>query len=337
MIATLFEVPSESLTHYSFIESSSSSCCSQDTMVDAMDDDDSSMVQDQIRMLLQQQERIYQKSMFDYMSHERQHSYISLSDDASTSSNSMNKVNSTTSISDVKDVASIEARQPQNWRSPSPPLKMDQTFTYWRQQMFDWCCMVVDSYGMERQVVAMSFNLLDRYVGVECRKMHCAPITREDYQLFSMTCLYLSIKIIESHSRKISIQTLVDMSKGYYSRAVIEATERDILHALNWFVHAPTSIGFVRLCSQLWQPELSFSMESTAMRFTELAVADSYLCLQRPSLIGLASLLHAARIAGVPDVELQHFCQKIKGILYMSTECPEFRRIFVHLSKLYYD
>jgi Cyclin, N-terminal domain len=306
-------------------------------MVDGLDDDSASMVQDQIRMLLQQQERIYQKGLIDYMAHERQKSYVSLSDDSSTSSNGMNKVNSTTSISDVKDVASIDFREPQNWRAPSPPLKLEQTFTYWRQQMFDWSCMVVDSYGIERQVVAMSFNLLDRYVGVECGKLHCAPITREDYQLFSMTCLYLSIKIIESHSRKISIQTLVDMSKGYYSRAVIEATERDILHALNWYVHAPTSIGFVRLFSQLWQPKLSFSMEAMATRFTEMAVADSYLCLQRPSLIGLASLLHAARIEGVPDAELQHFCQQVQGLLSLNTECPEFRRIYVLLSKLYYD
>ena len=295
-------------------------------MADEMEDQ-TNMIQDQLRMLWHQQERIYQKSIYDYMSHERKQTDVCSNVDSSSSSNGLNKVNSTVSISDVKDIASTHA----------PPSSAEQNYPFWRQQMFDWSCMVVEGYGLERQVVATSFSLLDRYMCVECRKLYCAPITREDYQLFSMTCLYLSIKIVESFNRKISVQSLVDMSKGYYSQEVIEATERDILKALHWYVNAPTGMDFVRLYSQLWERSNSAAMEATAMRITEMAVADSYLCLQRPSLIGLASLLHAARMEGVETAEMLQFCQNIQAILPFCTDGAEFRRILVRLAKLRYD
>jgi Cyclin, N-terminal domain len=263
---------------------------------------------------------------------------------SSCSSVSMNKVHSAVSMSDVKDVASIDEQQQlsrsKDWmiRQEVPLKKIPtQTFTFWRQQMFDWACMVVDSYGIERELVANSFNLLDRYISYECSKLDGPPITREDYQLFCMTCLYLAVKIEESYNKKLSVQTLVVMSKNYYTKEVIEATECDILRALDWCVHAPTSMSYVRLLAQLFSKPISYQMQAMARTFTEMAVVDSFLCTQKPSYIGVASILHAARIDGMSDSEIQLFRKNIPDILSPRADCPEFRRIYLQLAKLYYN
>ena len=98
--------------------------------------------------------------------------------------------------------------------------------------MFDWACMVVDSFGMDRQNVALSMDLLDRYVAHELARTDVASlpaVTRDDFQLFSMTTLYMAVKILEPFPRKITVQALVDMSRGFYSEIDIQVTEREIL------------------------------------------------------------------------------------------------------------
>lgn len=266
---------------------------------------------DHIAILLRQEERIYRCT--DYMSHERAQPVPVL----------MSKVQSSVSISDVKDLHEHQRLPPQ-----------DQTYTFWRQQMFDWACMVVDSYGMEREVVAVSFNLLDRYLAIESKKPNAPPITRDDFQLFSMTCLYLAVKILESYHRKLSVQTLVDMSKNYYTKEVIEATERDILQALDWYLHAPTGLTYARLLTQLFPGKISFHMETTAATLTEIAVADSFFVACKPSVVGLAAFLHAARLEGMSENLTQQFHANLQGMI-PTKDCPEFRMVYLQLEKLY--
>lgn len=284
---------------------------------------------DQIAMLLRQEQTIYR--CIDYMSHERPSmvdTYCNnMVDECANlvhdrSAVVMSKVSSTVSISDVKGVTESNGHR-------------DHTFTFWRHQMFDWACMVVDSYSMDREVVAVSFNMLDRYITFESSKPTAPPITRDDYQLFSMTCLYLSVKILESYPRKLSVQTLVDMSKNYYTKETIEATERDILQALNWYLHAPTGMTYARLLAKLFPSTSSQHMQATAATLTEIAVADSFFVACKPSVVGLAAVLHAARLDGIPDSLIEQFQANLQGMIPMK-HCPEFRMVYLQLEKLFY-
>jgi Cyclin, N-terminal domain len=237
------------------------------------------------------------------------------------------KVESSHSIRDVQEIDSCGSSS-----SSLPP----QTFTYWRQQMFDWASMVVDGYGIEHETVAVSFNLLDRFIVVELSRPNSPPITRDDYQLFSMTCLYMSIKVLETFQRKLPVQTFVDMSKNYYTKEVIEATERDILQALDWYVHAPTGLGFARLFLQLLPCPVSRHMRSTIVTLTEIAVADSLFVACRPSNVGLAAVLHAARIEGLSDATMQQFQANLDDFVPNKNRA-EFRMVYLQLEKLYYQ
>ena len=207
--------------------------------------------------------------------------------------------------------------------------------------MFDWSNTVVDSFGMDREAVAVSFNLLDRYLACECAKEGCPEITRDDYQLYSMVCLYIAVKIWETYPRKLSVQVLVDMSKNFYSKQVIETTERDILEALNWHLHPSTAVSFARLLQELLpaaataalSSSSSFHMQATAHTITELAVSDPFFVAFPNSCVGLAALLHAARLEGLSEAVLHKFMAETRDLV--DTESSDFRAVYLHLEKLY--
>ena len=117
--------------------------------------------------------------------------------------------------------------------SPSPPIQKWQSqvplhpsplhpFALWRQQMYDWSCLVVDKYHIHRECVTLSFNLLDRYICYELssssscspQRSPSPPITRDDYQLFSMTCLYIAIKLLVGTTTMMTTTTKTTVSAG---------------------------------------------------------------------------------------------------------------------------
>ena len=137
----------------------------------------------------------------------------------------------------------------------------DGSVQYWREQMFDWCCLVVDSYGIQDRsgVVALSFSLLDRFLAHELKSLQedafHEPITRDDFQLYSMTALYIAVKLMEG--RRLTIEALVHMSRFFYKPEDIAATEQEMLTALQWHLNAPTPIGYCRLMWQLFPSQQS--------------------------------------------------------------------------------
>jgi hypothetical protein len=178
----------------------------------------------------------------------------------------------------------------------------DDSLSFWRQQMIDWACMVVDSFTMDRDLVTVAFSMLDRYVAHELEQHPTMPLTRDDFQLFSMTCLYLAIKINEPYPRKLGLEALVDMSRGFYSASDIALTESDILNGLQWHTSPPTAHQFSQLFAQVLFPQqpLSVTGQRTCVTLTELALADPWFLDYNASTVGLASLWHAARLEGCP-------------------------------------
>jgi len=231
--------------------------------------------------------------------------------------------------------------------------KRVESFRFWRQQMFDWACMVVDSFQIDRDVVAVSFNLLDRYVSREDAKINAAEsateISRDDFQLFAMTCLYLAVKLLQPYPKKLGVGALVDMSRGYYTEEDVAYTERDILSTLSWHVSPTTANGFSDLYWSLFPaPSLSPSassetaaiaikdrMRATCATLTEIAVADAFFVPYKDSHVGLAAVMIAARLHGVGDDQLRSgLLTNLDGVVSVSDD-PDFAAVYRQLELLY--
>ena len=172
----------------------------------------------------------------------------------------------------------------------------------WRLQMFDWACMVVDHSQIDRSaVLSMAFNTLDRYTMFEIIRPESPPITREDYQLFAMTALYMAVKVLEPFPRKMGLESFSLMSREFYQPEDIASTELEMLGALRWRITPPTSIGFCReLVGVLLTNggESVVDMEQIYPTICDVSVSDPSFLQFSPSLIAVAALMHSARLTG---------------------------------------
>jgi Cyclin, N-terminal domain len=206
---------------------------------------------------------------------------------------------------------------------------------YWRSQMLDWSFLVVDSLRLSlyrHDVVPLAMQLLDRYVAAEVVRTtragtRAAPISRDDYQLYSMTCLFIATKVLvpppvqsagaTPEHYPLTLASLVEMSRHFYSLADLQATERDILRTLQWHVHKPTVTQYCRLYQSLLQSADAAALPSVMIPFPASAVCANMSpcedqCMELaamalrqvdfasfdPSLVALAVVLLALRTRG---------------------------------------
>lgn len=187
-------------------------------------------------------------------------------------------------------------------------VSIAQNFVFWRQQMCQWAFAVVRSFDIETEAVAIAFNLLDRYVVHELGVPGAPSITREDFQLFAMTALYVAVKAFIPYPRKLGADALVAMSREFYSCGDIVQTERDMLCALGWRINTPTVYTF---CSKfLKSMELDImekkpAVERICVEISERIVADPFFVPLQASLVGLACLFYALRSVGGQEQEAQ--------------------------------
>jgi hypothetical protein len=255
---------------------------------------------------------------------------ISSDSSSSTNDSSMKNSMSSTSLQDVQDIHQLQLSQ-----SQTPQPSDSSPFRFWRHQMIDWATVVVDSFELDRELVAISMNLLDRYVVHELSKSKAAPITRDDFQLFSMTCLYLAIKMNEPYPRKLGIQSLVNMSRGFYSEADVVLTELDLLKGLKYHVNPPTSTSFVKLLLEIFPQELQTTrMRHTAVTLTELAMTSGTMIGCKESLVGLASILYAARMDNVAEGHLQEFLARVAPAVPVQNDA-DYEFVYSSLLKAY--
>lgn len=123
---------------------------------------------------------------------------------------------------------------------------------FWRRKLCEWVYEVVDHFKFDREVVSVALNYLDRAVS-----MSTSPIGKKDFQLYTVTSLYMAIKIhgeSESYGNsrlKLKIASFVELSRGCFSAKLIEDTEKLILKKLNWHVNPPTMLKYIHSLIQL--------------------------------------------------------------------------------------
>lgn len=119
-------------------------------------------------------------------------------------------------------------------------------------------------------------------------------------QLVSMTCLYLAIKV--HCSKKISVGSMVSLSRGCFRDDQVVKMERIILQGLNWHLSPPTPHLFLEIFfeSSDQDDEAMNEIKDSANYLIELAVCDSFFIHKKPSTISRAAILAAMDIVERP-------------------------------------
>jgi hypothetical protein len=188
----------------------------------------------------------------------------------------------------------------------------------WRSQMCNWAYTVVDTFGFSRITVAIAFNYLDRFLAIEC--LRPTSICREDFQLFSMTALYLAIKVHESGER-LPLDTLVDMSRNCFLCEDFERAESDMIKALQWRLSPPIASRFLTEFCNLYPIDKLDPWVYRCHELLEVLVADSFLLSHKQSHIALAAMLFTCE-TGHQSSSMEEFCTYLR-----KTTCVDMKEV----------
>ncbi|CAB9515480.1 diatom-specific cyclin [Seminavis robusta] len=164
---------------------------------------------------------------------------------------------------------------------------------HWREIICEWAYNLVDHFDLPRERVSVFTNILDRYLQKYLVE-HPEGITKKHFQLLSLTCLYLTIKL-DCHQGFLSMEMMIHLSREKFSKYQMSAMEKEILRCLEWKLHPPTPSIFLRHFLLLLQPQHRVHRDviESARFYMELAALDYQSVTQRPSRIALAALLNA--------------------------------------------
>lgn len=211
----------------------------------------------------------------------------------------------------VKELADSQMRS--SFVKDEKSIACSKLVGFWRSQMVSWSYLVMDSFGIDREIVAVSFNILDRYVAPEMKSN--IPITREDFQLFAMTALFIGVKLLESFPCKLTALNLVEMSRGFYSAEDIATQEQEILMTLRFYLCPTTIIGFCRIYWDMFPGTVSFRFKAFCQSLAESALSDTFFMSKKPSNIGVVVVLLAAREEGYTVSITELFLSRVHGTI----------------------
>jgi Cyclin, N-terminal domain len=98
----------------------------------------------------------------------------------------------------------------------------------WREKICEWSYQVIDHFDFQRQVVSVSIHYLDRFLATR-------PCSKKVFQLAAMTTLFLAIKLYEPG--RLSMQSMIELSRGYFQVEQMVAMEMAILRYVAAMVH----------------------------------------------------------------------------------------------------
>jgi hypothetical protein len=158
---------------------------------------------------------------------------------------------------------------------------------------------VIDHFDLHRECVSIAMSHLDRYLA-----NYSDLVDKNQFQLLAMTCLYMAIKLNEyKHlmipGSKSSMETILHLSKGFFTIQQMEKMEYDVLQRLQWHVHPPTPQVFVKhfmlfLISHDCEER---DLHDLAQFYVELSAMDYFFVDYKASDVALASLLNAMETA----------------------------------------
>jgi len=170
--------------------------------------------------------------------------------------------------------------------------------------MTRWCYQVTDFCKFRREAVAISISFLDRFLSSSSPRAQKALCSKKEYQLASMTTLYIAVKLFEP--MVIDASLLATISQGCYDENDILDMEKDILNDLGWRMNGPIVQDFIShlmvflpLSAYSYDDDVDIILLDIARYQAEIAVCDYDLSLTNHSDIALAALLNS--IEGIDE------------------------------------
>jgi Cyclin, N-terminal domain/Cyclin, C-terminal domain len=142
----------------------------------------------------------------------------------------------------------------------------------WRQRIVEWMFGVVDHCSLRRDSVAIAAYYLDLCVerGVVA--------SRVEFQLAAMTALQLAIKLYDS--TVVKLDSMIKLGRGLFTEQDVIDMESKMLGALNWHVHPPTPICFLRQYLRVLPPSVSPLSRYVIAEVTRF-IAEISVCLYK--------------------------------------------------------
>lgn len=205
-------------------------------------------------------------------------------------------------------------------QSPTQRETVDET---WRQRMCEWMYGVVDHCNFRRDIVGVSATYLDMCLSRDREVID----SRRNFQLAAMTALYLAMKVHDTSF--IKLESLIKLGRGLFTEDDVIKMESKILVKLEWQIHPPTTMCYVRQYVRLLPDSIS---PSTTYMVSEISrfVAEISVCLYKfvrypPSLVAFATILISMN--GIDEGSLpawqrnQVFC-RMKNVANVSLSTP---------------
>jgi len=161
----------------------------------------------------------------------------------------------------------------------------------WRQRIVEWMYGVVDHCSLRRGSVATATYYLDLCVERGLIK------SREEFQLAAMTALQIAIKLCDS--TVVKLQSMVALGRGLFTEEDVINMESKMLSTLNWMMHPPTPVCFLRQFLRLLPPSISNMTRYMLAEVTRF-ISEISVCLYKfvkypPSVIAYSGMLIAMK------------------------------------------
>ncbi|KAL7532492.1 hypothetical protein ACHAXR_007663, partial [Thalassiosira sp. AJA248-18] len=211
--------------------------------------------------------------------------------------------------------------------------KVCQDKSSWRTRVCGWMYQVVDSHSLDRELVYIGMSYLDRYLS-----KHPLTTLNHDYQLVSMTSLYLAIKIYRANGKSAAVASFVKLSNGLFTENDFVNMEKRMLDTLQWRMHPPTPQSYLELLI-LFIPRAACSPSTRRALFErikfllELSVTVQFFIGKKPSSIAVAAFVEVMEHDQRPNNVQKQSChahfrycaRSIAGIYCDSPEVMECR------------
>ena len=219
-----------------------------------------------------------------------------------------------TSSTDSLDTASTSSSSSASSTLSDGSLPIDAEC---RSVMIAWYVQVLDHCSFSRENGGIAAYILDMYLsaseGVAGEMATKALLDRREFQLVSMTALFLAIKLNECET--ITPVMVAKLSRGSFDALDVAHMETVLLRNLRWYVNPPTPLTFVQHYLELLrigtsgsgnngQPssrECNSTLRSVLKYATiqiEQSSTDYFFVTLDPSLVAYAAILNAATCLG---------------------------------------
>ena len=124
-----------------------------------------------------------------------------------------------------------------------------------RQDVVYWAYQVIDYLNLRRETVESCVRFIDLFLSSEVAVAEEVLRSRRSFQLLSMTCLHLSIKLNEP--KQLEVTQLLPLARGMFVKDDFIKMEATILQVLDWRVLFPTASVSLRFNKEMHKPYFS--------------------------------------------------------------------------------